>query len=92
MDCHMIAVGKPDSTLAKSLEDSATALRGAGYKVTADLLPGDADEVISAQLKELGTGLLVMGAYGHSRIREFILGSTTTALIRTCLVPVLLFR
>jgi nucleotide-binding universal stress UspA family protein len=33
-----------------------------------------------------------MGAYGHSPIREFILGSTTTSLIRTCLVPILLFR
>lgn len=33
-----------------------------------------------------------MGAYGHSRIREFILGSTTTTMVRTCLVPVLMFR
>ncbi len=36
--------------------------------------------------------LLVMGAYGHSRVRQFILGSTTTHLIRTCHVPVMLFR
>lgn len=91
-ECHMIAVGKPDTDLARSLEDSATALRGAGYKVTADLLQGDADEVIAAQVKERGIGLLAMGAYGHSPIRSFILGSTTTGLIRTCLVPVLLFR
>jgi len=36
--------------------------------------------------------LLVMGAYGHSRVRNLILGSTTTHLIRTCAVPVVLFR
>lgn len=92
MECHLVAVGKPGSELAKALEDSATALRGAGYQVTADLLAGDPDEVIAAQVKEREAGLLVMGAYGHSPIRQFILGSTTTTLIRTCLVPVLLFR
>ncbi len=37
-------------------------------------------------------GLLVMDAYGHSPIRAFILGSTTTAMVRTCPVPVLMFR
>ena len=68
------------------------ALKGAGFTVLAELLSGDADEVISAKVKEARIDLLVMGAYGHSRIREFILGSTTTNLIRTCHVPVLLFR
>lgn len=36
--------------------------------------------------------LLVMGAYGHSRIRSMLLGSTTTQLLRTCPIPVLLLR
>ena len=65
---------------------------GAGFTVTADLMPGDPDEVIAAQVKEREINLLVMGAYGHSRVRNLILGSTTTHLIRTCLVPVTLFR
>jgi nucleotide-binding universal stress UspA family protein len=33
-----------------------------------------------------------MGAYGHSRIRNLMIGSTTTQMIRSCLVSVLLFR
>lgn len=36
--------------------------------------------------------LLVMGAYGHSRIRKFILGSTTSYVIRKSEIPVLLIR
>jgi nucleotide-binding universal stress UspA family protein len=91
-ECHFISVGKPDSELSRSLENSATALKGAGYSVTSELLSGDADELISAKVKDTASDLLVMGAYGHSRIREFILGSTTTNVIRTCHVPVLLFR
>jgi MFS superfamily sulfate permease-like transporter len=35
---------------------------------------------------------MVSAAYGHSRIRELIIGSTTTAMIRMAKVPVLLFR
>ncbi len=91
-ECHILAIGKPGTELERSLEASATALKGAGFAVTAELLPGDPDEAITAKVQDTDIDLLVMGAYGHSRIREFILGSTTTALIRTCHVPVLLFH
>ena len=37
-------------------------------------------------------GLLVMGAYGHSRIRSLVIGSTTSAMVRRCKIPVLLIR
>jgi len=92
IDCHIIAVGKPGSDLARSLEESATGLRGAGFQVTSALLQGDPDEVIAAEVKNREIDLLAMGAYGHSRVRQFILGSTTTTLVRTCHVPILLFR
>ncbi len=36
--------------------------------------------------------ILMMGAYGHSPLRTLIVGSTTTAMIRTVRVPVLLMR
>ena len=48
--------------------------------------------MIAQQLEAHAVDLLVMGAYGHSRIRSMILGSTTTHLLRTCQVPVLLLR
>jgi nucleotide-binding universal stress UspA family protein len=33
-----------------------------------------------------------MGAYGHSQIRTLIIGSTTSVMLRSCLIPVLMFR
>jgi nucleotide-binding universal stress UspA family protein len=33
-----------------------------------------------------------MGAFGHSRVRELILGSTTDGILRKSAVPVLLYR
>lgn len=40
--------------------------------------------------KQSGAGLLVMGAYGHSRAREFILGGATLGTLQACAFPVLL--
>ncbi len=92
LECHIIAIGKPDSEIAKALATAAAELESAGFQVTSALFQGHADEVIAAEVRQREIGLLVMGAYGHSRVRQFILGSTTTSLVRTCLVPVLLFR
>ncbi|MEC7190861.1 MAG: universal stress protein, partial [Pseudomonadota bacterium] len=50
------------------------------------------EKVISDHVEQYNIDLLVMGAYGHSRIRNLMIGSTTTQMIRSCLVPVLLFR
>jgi len=36
--------------------------------------------------------MLVMGAYGHSRIRQLLVGSTTTDMIRRATKPVLILR
>lgn len=49
----------------------------------ADAAPGDrsiGDDLQSAALAQ-GAGLLVMGGYGHSRVREFILGGATREVL-----------
>jgi nucleotide-binding universal stress UspA family protein len=43
-----------------------------------------------AQMRECS--MLVMGAYGHSRIRQLLLGSTTTDMLRRATIPILLLR
>jgi nucleotide-binding universal stress UspA family protein len=56
------------------------------------IIDGKAEEVIAGQLDATGAQMLVMGAYGHSPLRAMIVGSTTTEMVRSCTVPVLLFR
>jgi len=92
LECHLIAAGKPNTELARTLQQACETLQAAGVNVSSDLLPGEPDEVIAAEVAHRHINLLVMGAYGHSRIRQLILGSTTTSLLRTCHVPVLIFR
>ncbi len=53
---------------------------------------GDADEVILKVAEEKDCDLIIMGAYGHSRLRELILGSTTEQVMRRTNRPVLLYR
>lgn len=92
LSCHLVAVAKPGSEVAQEFEKAVATLEEAGFQVFADFMQGDAEEVIRAEVEKRHIGLLVMGAYGHSRIRRLVLGSTTTALVRECHVPALLFR
>jgi nucleotide-binding universal stress UspA family protein len=92
LHCHLLRAGKIDDNARYYLEETAGKLRSAGFEVTSQASAGSAEDVIAAAVKEHHINLLVMGAYGHSRIREFILGSTTTTMVRTCLIPVLMFR
>ncbi len=56
------------------------------------LLSGHANEEIIRFLKEQDADLLFIGAYGHSRIIEMVLGSTTEYVLRNAPCPVFLSR
>ncbi len=64
------------------------------YKITHDAITksGETVDVILSFCKKGSYNLLVMGAYGHSKIRELILGNTTVQLRRKVDCPVLLCR
>lgn len=92
LDCHLVTVGNA-SEMEPHVAWAREQLEGGGYTVRADIVAGEPDEVICSTVRaDEAATLLVIGAYGHSRIRQFIVGSTTTAMVRTCHVPVLMFR
>jgi nucleotide-binding universal stress UspA family protein len=45
-------------------------------------------QVLLDQVRQLNVGMLVMGAYGRSRLHEFLCGSITRALFRESPVPI----
>lgn len=47
-------------------------------------------EALQSAALEKGAGLLVMGAYGHSRLREFVLGGATRSILANQLLPILM--
>ena len=50
----------------------------------------DVGNELLSRAADFGTDLLVMGAYGHSRLRELIMGGATRTVIESMTVPVLL--
>ena len=42
------------------------------------------------RVKDSGADLMVMGAYGHSRLREYLIGGTTRHIIRNMSIPVMM--
>jgi nucleotide-binding universal stress UspA family protein len=53
---------------------------------------GDIDvaDVILSHAADAGSDLIVMGGYGHSRLREFVLGGVTRSIFRSMTAPVLM--
>jgi len=94
-ECHLLMVTNSESNRRNRFEAAAERLRSAGYRVVERfnvMEPGRHDEAIIAAVERNKADLLVMGAYGHSRIRNLLIGSTTTALLRGSTVPVLVVR
>jgi nucleotide-binding universal stress UspA family protein len=92
LECRLLTVGADNAETRRKLDNATATLEAGGYEVRAGIVQGQADAAIAATVDSEGIDLLVMGAYGHSRIRSLIIGSTTTEMIRSCKVPVLLFR
>ena len=92
LDFRLLSVGTELASTRRKLDEATEKLRSAGYKADAQMVQGEPDKVIGNQADAGEADLLVMGAYGHSRIRTLIIGSTTTEMIRSCKIPVMLFR
>jgi nucleotide-binding universal stress UspA family protein len=92
LECHVVMVGADADERRAELTWARTTLETNGGIVSTSLLQGDAESALTDHVKANDIDLLIMGAYGHSRIRQLIVGSTTTTLLRTSSIPVLLLR
>lgn len=75
-----------------ALESARQILEPAGVNANYQLLTGQVDHEISEYVTHNDTDLLITGAYGHSRIRDLFIGSTTTELMRRCRIAFMLFH
>jgi nucleotide-binding universal stress UspA family protein len=92
LKCRLLTAGADSEEIRKRLDNARALLEAGGYEVSVDVLPGPPEAVIAHAVDSEGIDLLVMGAYGHSRIRSLIIGSTTTEMVRSCRIPVVMFR
>ena len=62
------------------LDKTQAVLTAAGLTVQTVCLPGEAQRLLPELAKAQRPALMVMGAYGRSRLRQMVLGSTSTTL------------
>lgn len=89
LTCHLVMVNGN----SESLDAAQSLLQRAGITSQASLLK--ADTVANALCRyagEHGIDLMVMGAYGHSRLRRFFIGSNTAEMLSNSSQPLLMLR
>lgn len=92
MEIRLVTVGAANDAASKQMSWALEMLSAAGLASHGEFRSGDPETAIAYVVRDANIDLLVMGAYGHSRIRQLIVGSTTTTMLRKCQVPVLLLR
>ncbi|MBU4583170.1 MAG: universal stress protein [Proteobacteria bacterium] len=88
-----VVIVAADRTSGEDISKKAEALLSA-FKMdsAAIMLTGKEGKALLNFIREGTVDLLVMGAYGHNRLRELLVGSTTSSIIRKSTIPVLLTR
>lgn len=91
----VVCVADKEDEAIKTLSKAKTFLES--YKVTIETIVKGGHDHAGGILnvcndEDRGFDILVMGAYGHSRLQEMILGSTTVRVMRNTNCPILLCR
>ncbi|TBU95717.1 universal stress protein UspA [Stutzerimonas kirkiae] len=92
MRLHVLLVGNDSEVTRLHLDWARERIAQAGLQANVSARDGLAEHVLQAYIDEHDIDLLVMGAYGHSRIRRFLVGSTTTNMLHRTSLPLLLVR
>lgn len=92
LPCHLVMVCSDTNGRKAQLEAAFDKLGSAGFDVTQKTLEGKVLSALDTYQKENKIELMVMGAYVHSRFRQFLVGSNTTSILRTSDIPLLLLR
>lgn len=88
---HLVQVGKP--AYAATIEEAAIYLSRHGIEPEIKEMDGhdvQPDDIVTGQARGLNAAYLVMGAYGHSHIREAVFGGFTQRMLNRAEIPLLL--
>ena len=88
MECHIVYVGDQNGILAQPTDY----LKYSGLNVTSQYLYGDIAESLLEYQKQHQLGMMIMGAFSHSRIQQFFVGSTTLKIFQESEVAMLVAR
>ena len=92
IDCHLVAVKNNEVMLKEKFDTAKNKLIERGLNVIPALLEGNINEQLTRYQQEQNIELIVMGAFGHSRLRQFFVGSNTLKMLENTQVPLIIMR
>ncbi len=92
LHCHLVSVKNNESNQNDKFVLAQQKLEGKGFNVTASFIEGNIHESLMEYKEAHDIGLIVMGAFGHSKLRQFFLGSNTLKMLERCKVPMVVLR
>lgn len=92
MPVHVVMIDADTANNWEQLKWAEKVLSDAGHEVHIALRAGDVEATLHQYQSEHSIDLMVMGAFGHSRIRQFLVGSTTMAMLKESRTPTLVLR
>jgi nucleotide-binding universal stress UspA family protein len=89
---HVVMVAADGPATQQALKEAQRVLADAGIDSQTEQANGEPQQVLPELVRRQAPAMLVMGAFGHSRLRQLLFGSTTAQLLRLSEVPVLVLR
>ena len=90
--CHIVYVGDDTEQNQTMLQQAAEELSAVNIDTTTAIVQGTAESALTRYQSQNNIDLMVMGAYGHNILRDFLLGSFTAKMLAKTRKPLLLLR
>jgi nucleotide-binding universal stress UspA family protein len=89
---HIVSVGEEDEDFPQTAASTYLSRHGIASELHVLKNGGDAGTTLHDFAANMGASALVIGAYGHSRLRETLLGGVTRTLTTSAAIPLVLGR
>jgi nucleotide-binding universal stress UspA family protein len=91
----MVVTTNGDDDVGEHLGEARLTAWLQAHGVDVDVVRQEAPDIptgqwLLSQAADLGSDLVVMGAYGHARMRELVLGGVTQTMLKAMTIPVLM--
>jgi len=92
LHCHLVSVKNNEPDLKEKFLAAQKKLEEKGFTVTPSFVEGNIFDALMEYKQKHDIGLIVMGAFGHSKLRQFFLGSNTMKMLERSKVPMVVLR
>jgi nucleotide-binding universal stress UspA family protein len=92
LHCHLVAVNNSESNQKAKFEAAQQKLEEKGFNVTASFIEGNIHESLIEYKEQHNIELIVLGAFGHSKLRQFFIGSNTIKMLKRSNVPMIVLK